>query len=214
MNPIFPLYALLLRVSFIIIFILLISIFVKSSMLKFTGIKKYVSLFMVGIIVAITVYTLYFHGNIYLWNNNNNDILTNKILTIVESDNADISVCENNSNNPILYVSPKMDFDGSVEDLIHPFLCSQKSWERKCMFIDDTEQKIIIEPAVGTRFLTTPTGMFESKIYIVSGNTYYEISLVVSAKYPCLQPLMVTIPMSRDICDVLDKAIIYYERSQ
>lgn len=213
MNPIYPVYALLLRVSFIIILILLITIFVKSTIRKFTGIKKAVSLFMVGFLVALTGYTLYFHGNIYVWDNKSNDILTDKILAIVESDDANNSVYENNSNNPILYVSPKMDFDGTVDILIHPFLCSQKSWERKCIFIDDIEQKIIIEPAVGTRFLTTPTGMFESKIYVVRGNTYYELSLVVSAKYPYLQPLTVTKPVYTDICDVLDRAIVYYDGS-
>lgn len=80
-----------------------------------------------------------------------------------------------------------------------------------CITIESERCRIIIEPAIGTRFFSTPTGIFESDMHVITSDVYCKVHIVEAAGYALLQPFMVTAPVNSRIMDILDKAQVFYE---
>lgn len=210
----YPIYATIIRLVFFAILLLLV-IFGSYKIYNLNDvIKKLFAIAFLIVFIGATMYITFFKGNVHKWEYNDSKILTERILSIAGADlnNYDDNFNENSdSQRPIIYISKQStQLVNDKQETKKDFL-NDKTKKKKCLFFSDNNYSILIEPVVGTRFFTTPTGMYESDIHVFAKNEYIRLHIIESQKYTFLQPLMFTSPKVENIYDLLNCAEIRKE---
>lgn len=207
----YPIYAAIIRLLIFALLTLFVVVMTKKIYSFDNVVIKIFSAILLVAFICLTVYISFFSGNVYKWCNNDSEQLVEKVLSIA---GADLSSYDNDFNEdiglqkPIVYISKQKaeSLNGKQEREN-----SALNNKNKCLSFNGNDYSIFIEPAIGTRFLTTPTGMYESDIHVYIGNEYIILHIIESQKYTFLQPLMFTSPKVENIYDLLNCAEIRKE---
>ncbi len=202
----YPIYAAIIRLIFFAVLLPLV-VFGGHKIYKLNNMTKklFATVFLIILVGTIT-YITFFMGNVHKWEYDDSEMLTEKILSISGADLNDYDDSFNESSDsqkPIVYISKQSTQLANRKQEIEKYFSSNKD---KCLFFSDNNYSILIEPAVGTRFFTTPTGMYEADIHIFDKNEYICLHITESQKYTFLQPLMFTSPKVENIYDLLNCA--------
>lgn len=204
----YPIYAAIIRLLiFALLTLFVVAVTKKIYSFDNAAIKIFSAVLLVAF-VCLTAYVSFLSGNVYKWRNNDSERLVEKILSVAGTDfgsygdslNEDVG-----SQKPIVYISKQKEGSSSSKPQKENSAFNDGS---KCLLFDGDDYSIFIEPAIGTRFLTTPTGMYESDIHVNIGNEHIVLHIIEGQKYTFLQPLMNTSPKNEDILEVLNCAEI------
>ena len=86
MNPIYPVYAALIRA---VLFIALVLILIKTVSVAKNRKHKAIWFVSIAVVLCAFIYTSFIHGNIYKWRDSESDLSAEKILSFIEANATD-----------------------------------------------------------------------------------------------------------------------------
>lgn len=216
----YPIYAFIIRLTvFLLIVVAMIFGFNKIMDLTSTT-KKTVYIILVTSVWCATIYFGFFFGNIFEWTNIENDERLSRQVSDIAADFPDeptiyehlMGSGADDTDNPIVKVSRISKTNLNASQITDELLENESwIWKNKCRVISGNDCTIIMEPIIEPRFLTTPSGVYYSDIFVVYDSVYYDLNITQICTLPILQPFVSTKPQYTDIRYLLNNSEIRYD---